>query len=259
MVSDLSKTWPFLVIAWSVILRPFVAAAADIHVMISGGLNAAVTQLAPEFERATGHKILIARGASMGSTPTAIPVRLSRGEPADILIMVGYSLSELAGQGKVIQESRVDLVRSPIGVAIRAGTPRPDISTVDGLRKSLLVAKSIAYSDSASGVYVGGELFKKLGIEDQIKSKSRMIPGTPVAEIVAKGDAEIGFQRMSELLAVQGVDVIGPIPSEVQKITIFSAGLATQAKEPDAARAFIQFLRLPSSAAMMAKTGLDPI
>jgi molybdate transport system substrate-binding protein len=235
------------------------ASAAEVRVMISGGLTAAYNALVPEFERATGHKVLTAFGPSMGTTTNAIPVRLERGEPVDVLIMVGYALGDLAKQGKVVADSRVDLVKSPIGVCVKSGTPKPDISSADSIKRALLAAKSIAYSDSASGVYVSTELFQKLGIADEMKDKARKIPATPVAEIVARGDAEIGFQQISEMLPVPGVDIVGALPADLQKITIFSAGIATVSKEPDAGKALIKFLASPAARAEIIKSGLEPI
>ena len=235
------------------------ASAAEVRVMISGGLTAAYKALVPEFERATGHKVLTADGPSMGTTSNAIPVRLDRGEPADVLIMVGYALEDLAKNGKVIADSKIDLVKSPIAVAVKAGTPKPDISTPDALKRALLAVKTIAYSDSASGVYVSTEMFGKLGIADEMKDKARKIPATPVGEIVARGDAEIGFQQMSELKPVEGIDIIGPLPDELQKITIFSAGIASASKEPDAGKALIKFLASPAARAEIVKSGMDPI
>ena len=235
------------------------ASAAEVRVMISGGLAAAYKALVPEFERATGHKVLTAYGPSMGTTTNAIPVRLERGEAADVLIMVGYALDDLAGKGKVIAGSRVDLVKSPIGVAVKSGAPKPDISTPDALKRALLAVKTIAYSDSASGVYVSTEMFDKLGIKDAMKDKARKIPATPVGEIVARGDAEIGFQQISELKPVEGIDIVGPLPDELQKITVFSAGIATVSKEPDAAKALIQFLASPAARPEIVKSGMDPI
>ena len=193
----------------AVLLLSGAASAAEIRVMISGGLTVAYKVLVPEFERATGHKVLTAYGPSMGTTANAIPVRLERGEPADVLIMVGYALADLAKQGKVIGDSRVDLVKSPIGIAVKSGAPKPDISTADAVKRALLAAKTIAYSDSASGVYVSTEMFQKLGIAEEMKDKARKIPATPVAEIVAHGDAEVGFQQISELRPVEGIDIIG--------------------------------------------------
>src|SRR3954454_24627072 len=210
------------------------ASAADVRVMISGGLTAAYNALVPEFERASGHKVVTAYGPSMGTTVNAIPVRLERGEPADVLIMVGYALGDLAKQGKVVADSRVDLVKSPIGIAVKSGTPKPDISSVDALKRVLLAAKTVAYSDSASGVYISTEMFQKLGIADEMKDKARKIPATPVGEIVAHGDAELGFQQISELKPVPDIDIVGQLPPELQKITVFSAGIASVSKEPEA-------------------------
>lgn len=195
----------------------------------------------------------------MGATPEAIPNRLQRGEPADVLIMVGDALDELIKQGKVVADSRVELARSNIGMAVRAGAPKPDISTVDALKRTLLAAKSIAYSDSASGVYLSTVLFQRLGIADQIKGKSRMIPAEPVGAVVARGDAEIGFQQISELLPVQGIDLVGPLPPEVQKVTVFSAGIVTVAKEPDVGRALVKFLASPAAAPAITRSGLEPV
>jgi molybdate transport system substrate-binding protein len=232
--------------------------SAEVKVMISGGLTAAYKELVPQFEHATENKVVTAFGPSMGTTHNAIPVRLARGEPADVLIMVGYALGDLIKQGKVEASSRTDIARSPIGMAVRAGAPKPDISTVEALKRTLLAAKSVAYSDSASGVYVGTEMFQKLGILDQMKPKSRMIPADPVAGVVARGEAELGFQQISELLPVPGVDVVGPLPAEVQKITIFAAGIVTGAKEPEAGRALIKFLASTAAAPVIEKSGLDP-
>jgi molybdate transport system substrate-binding protein len=235
------------------------AAAAEVRVMISGGLSAAYDALVPEFERASGNKVLTAYGPSMGTTINAIPVRLERGEPADVLIMVGYALGDLVKNGKVIADSRVDLVNSLIGVAVKAGAPKPDISSADAVKRALLAAKSVAYSDSASGVYVSTEMFAKLGIADEMKNKARKIPATPVGEIVAHGDAEIGFQQISELKPVAGIDIIGPLPSELQKATVFSAGIATASKEPAAGRALIKFLASPEARAEIVNSGMEPI
>ena len=235
------------------------ASAAEIRVMISGGLSAAYNALVPEFERMTGHKVLTAYGPSMGTTQNAIPMRLERGEGADVLILVGYALGELIKQGKVMPDSRVDLVRSKIGVAVKAGAPKPDISSADALKRTLLAAKSVAYSDSASGVYISTEMFAKLGIADEMKDKARKIPATPVAEIVAKGEAEIGFQQVSELKPVAGIDLVGPLPAELQKITVYSAGIATMSKEPEAGEALIKFLTSPAATADFVKSGMEPI
>ena len=243
----------------SALLLTVTASAAEVRVMISGGLTAAYKALVPEFERTTGHTVLTAYGPSMGTTTNAIPVRLERGEPADVLIMVGYALDNLAKEGKVISDSRIELVKSPIGVAVKSGTPKPDISSADALKRALLAVKTIAYSDSASGVYVSTEMFDKLGITDAMKGKARKIPATPVGEIVARGDAEIGFQQISELKPVEGIDIVGPLPDELQKITVFSAGIASVSKEPDAGKALIRFLASPAARREIVKSGMDPM
>jgi molybdate transport system substrate-binding protein len=235
------------------------AHAAEVHVMISGGLSAAYNALVPEFEKTTGNKVITAYGPSMGTTTNAIPMRLERGEPADVLILVGYALGDLIKQGKVVPDSRVDLVNSKIGIAVKAGAPRPDISSVDAIKRALLAAKSVAYSDSASGVYVSTEMFDKLGIATEMKDKARKIPATPVAEIVARGEAEIGFQQISELKPVPGIDIVGPLPDALQKVTIFSAGIATASKQPEAGKALIKFLASPAARETIIDSGLEPI
>ncbi len=247
-----------LSLAATVLLFHGSANAAEVKVMISGGLSAAYKELVPQFERATGNTVVTAYGPSMGTTENAIPVRLARGEAADVLIMVGDALGKMIEQGKAVEGSRVDLVRSPIGMVVRAGASKPDISTPDALKQTLLNAKSVAYSDSASGVYVGTELFEKLGIADQMKAKAKMIPAEPVAAGVARGESELGFQQISELLPIPGADLVGPLPASLQKITIFSAGIATGSKEPDAGKALIAFLASPAAAPTLKKTGLDP-
>jgi molybdate transport system substrate-binding protein len=258
----MSRLVAFRAVALSIAVTLFLAgsaSAAEIQVMISGGLTAAYKELVPEFERTTGNKVLTAYGPSMGSTVNAIPNRLERGEPADVLIMVGYALGDLVKQGKVIADSRVDLAKSPIGIAVKSGTPKPDISSADAVKRALLAAKSIAYSDSASGVYVSTEMFQRLGIADAVKDKARKIPAEPVARVVARGDAEIGFQQISELLPVPGVDIVGQLPPELQKITVFSAGIATVSKEPEAGKALIKFLASPAAGTAITRSGIEPM
>lgn len=239
----------------------FVGAAqpADLRVVSSGGFAAAYRTLAPEFERQSGHKLVTEWGPSMGATANAVPQRLARNEPIDVVIMVGYALGELEKDGKVVPGSRVDLARSLIGAAVRHGAPHPDISTVEGLKAALLGAKSVVYSDSASGVYIQRELFKRLGIADQMTGKARMIPADPVGEAVARGDADLGFQQISELKPVHGIDLLGPIPSDVQSVTTFSAGVVATSQHQDAAKALIAFLASPASATVVRESGMDPI
>lgn len=232
--------------------------ADQIKVVTSGGFTAAYLQLVPQYESATHNKLSTEFGPSMGTTHNAIPVRLDRGEQIDVVIMAAPALEDLIKQGKVRADSRVDLIKSYIGMAVKAGAPKPDISTVAAFKKTLLDAKSIAYSDSASGVYLSTELFPKLGILDQIKSKSKKIEADPVGGVVATGEFEIGFQQISELLPVKGIDIVGPLPPGAQKITVFAAGIPTTSRHPEAAKALIQWLASPAAYPAIRKSGVEP-
>lgn len=251
----------FLLVCLTTLVLFFSSAtwAAELHVMNSGGFTAAYKALAPAYERSSGNTLSTAWGPSMGAAPEAIPNRLQRGEPADVVIMVGYALDELIRQGKVIAASRVGLADSRIGMVVRAGQPKPDISTPEALKQALLQARSIAYSDSASGVYIERELFKKLGIEQQVKDKAKMIPKIPVAGVVASGDYELGFQQVSELLPVAGTDFAGKIPEALQSITLFAAGIPVGARHPAEAAELIRYLASPQAATEVSKSGLDPL
>jgi molybdate transport system substrate-binding protein len=235
------------------------AGAAEVRVMTSGGFTAAYRVLGPEFERATGHTLSTALGASMGNAPDAIPQRLGRGEPADVVILAAEGLEALVRAGHVVPGSRIDLAESLIGMAVRAGAPRPDIGTVEAFKKTLLEARSIAYSASASGVYISTQLYQRLGLADQLMPKSRRILSERVGSVVARGEAEIGFQQVSELLPIPGIDYVGLIPRELQQVTVFSAGLAARAEQPEAARALIRFLSAPTARDTISRTGLEPM
>ena len=239
-------------------------AAAAVHadgitVMSSGALSAALRELVPAFERASGSTLTIVSGGSVAGAPDSIPDRLQRGERADVVIMAAAGIDELAKAGRVVAGSRVDLARSSIGIAVSAGTPKPDISTVDALTRALLQARSVAYSSSVSGVYVSTELFQRLGIATQMQAKSRKIDGEPVAAVVARGEAEIGFQQISELRPVPGVEVVGPLPADVQRVTVFSAATPTGSPNPSGGRALIAFLSSPAASAAIANSGMEPI
>ena len=208
------------------------ARADEIKVMTSGAFTEAYQQLVEQFQKTTRHTVVTMYGASMGGAQDSIPVRLDRGEPVDVVIVIDAALEPLIKKGHVVTASRVQLARSMIGIAVRKGAPRPDISTIAALRQTLLQAKSIAYSASASGTYVSTELFKRLGIADQVKDKARRIESERVGAVVARGDAEIGFQQVSELLPIAGIDYVGLLPAEVQQVSIISAAIATKATAP---------------------------
>jgi molybdate transport system substrate-binding protein len=235
------------------------AAAQDLTVVSSGGFAAPYKLLAPEFEKSTSAHLTSAWGASMGSTPTAIPMRLARNEPADVVIMARSELDGLAKKGLVVEGSQVDLALSRIGMAVKAGAKVPDIHTAAAFTKTLLDAKSIAYSDSASGVYLSTELFKRLGIEKEIAAKSHRILGDPVGEAVARGDAEIGFQQMSELKPIAGITIVGPIPDDLQKVTVFAAGVVAASQHKDAASALVRFLASPGACPPIVQSSLEPV
>ena len=232
--------------------------ADDIRVMTSGAFTAAYLELLPQLERTIKGKIVTVT-TSMGAGSDSIPSRLERGEAVDVVIVADDALGQLIKDGRVLADSRVELARSGIGMAVRAGAPKPDISTVDALRRTLLQAKSIAYSASVSGQYLTTELFQRLGIADQVLGKSRRIDRERVGAVVARGEAEIGFQQISELLPEPGIDYVGPLPPEVQRVTVFSAGVAAGSKNADAARALIRFLASSEAAGTVAKTGLEPL
>ena len=249
----------FAAFAWTVSSGLATASAAEIRVMASGGFTAAYRVLVPVFEKQTGHTVVSAYGASMGDAPDAIPQRLARGEPADVLILAASGLESLVRQGRALEGSRVDLAESRIGFAVRAGAPKPDMGSVEAVRKALLEARSIAYSASASGVYFSTEMVRRLGIADEVLPKARRILSERVGSVVARGDAELGLQQISELLPIQGIELLGPLPPELQRVTVFSAGIAAGSQQPDAARELIRFLASPAAAPAVTATGLDPV
>lgn len=233
-------------------------ATQEVKVMISGGFSAAYDKLVPQFEAGHGYKVVTIHGPSMGATPQAIPNRLARGEAADAVILADSALGQLIEQGRVLPASRTDLVRSVIAMAVREGAPVPPLQTTDDLVRAVLNAQSIAVSDSASGVYISTQMYKKLGVEDKVRDKSRMIPAEPVGKVVARGDAEIGFQQLSELKPVKGITIVGPIPAEVQKVTVFSAGVVKGAQNEQGAQELIRFLASGEAHATIRDSGLEP-
>lgn len=245
-----------LVVASALLLaRP--AAADDIKVMTSGAFTAAYLELRPRFERGVTDKI-VTTATSMGVGADSIPNRIAHGEAVDVVIMADDSLRQLIKDDLVLGDSRVELARSGIGIAVRAGTPKPDISNIAALRRTLLQAKSIAYSTSVSGHYFTTELVQRLGIADQVLPKSHQIDRERVGAVVARGEAEIGFQQISELLPEPGIEFVGALPADVQRVTVFSAGVAARSAHQDTARALIGFLASPDSLGAVTKTGMEP-
>jgi molybdate transport system substrate-binding protein len=230
-----------------------VAGAAEIRVLSTQATSEAYSELVPQFEKATGHKVTTVFAGTLG-----VNKRLAAGESYDLLIMSSGSIEEHLKSGKVATGSRVDLAKSGVGIAVKAGAPKPDIKSVDALKKTLLSAKSIGYSTGPSGVYIV-TLFEKLGVADQVKSKLKQTPtGVFVGSIIASGEVEMGFQQVSELSTFKGIDYVGPLPEEVQKYTTFSSAIMAGAKQADAAKALQTFISSKAAASAYKKRGMEP-
>jgi molybdate transport system substrate-binding protein len=229
-------------------------AIAQVKVIISGGFSAAYREVLPGFEKASHVTVTTTSGGSVGSGPNTIGGQLRRGVPADVVILAREGLRELIAEGRIVPGSDTDLARSIIGMVVRAGAAKPDISTVAALKETLLRAKSVAMSSSTSGVYLTTTLFPKLGIAKEMAGKTSMAG----AAIVGRGEAEIGLQQVSELLPLTGVDFIGPIPAEVQYVTVYAAAVVAGSKEIERSRRLIEFLASADAIAAIRKSGMEP-
>jgi molybdate transport system substrate-binding protein len=229
------------------------AHAADIAVLASPAMKEAYVELVPRFERSSGHKV-----TTTWAGTADIMKRMQAGEAFDVVIAAASSIDELTDTGRLMAGSRKDLVRSGVGVTVRAGAPRPDISTAQAVKRAVLAAKSVGISTGPSGVYMSG-LFERMGIAAEVKPKLKVPPsGAQIAELVAKGDIELGFQQVSEIVHVKGADFVGPLPAEIQRITVFAGAVHTASQEPDAARELLVFLAAPEHAPLLQKHGLEP-
>lgn len=235
------------------------AQAAEIRVITSGAFTEAYKKLVPIYEQASGNTVVSSYGASIGDAPDSIPSRFARGEKFDLVILSEGGLEALMKADKLVSGSRVDLARSQIGVAVRKGTPKPDISSVEALKQTLLHAKSVAYSASASGTYLSTELFPRLGIADAMKLTARKIMSERVGAVVARGDAELGFQQVSELIYFKELDFVGTLPESVQQTIFFSSALVKGTSQTEAASHLVRFLTSPAVADIVRDTGLDPV
>ena len=238
----------------SSVLWAVAASAAEIKVLSTQAVEGAYRQLVPQFEKASGNKVTTVFTGTLDAQE-----RIAAGEAFDLIIMAGPAIDDLIKAGKIAPGSKVDLASSGIGMAVPAGKPKPDIRSTEALKKTLLTAKSIGYSTGPSGVYLA-ELFRKLGVADQIKSKLTQTPtGVVVGTLLAKGDVEIGFQQVSELAHYPGIDYVGPLPADVQLVTIFSSGIQVGAKTADAARAWVAFLTSPAAATVFKSESMEPV
>jgi molybdate transport system substrate-binding protein len=232
---------------------PSASAPAEIKVIASNAVKEALAELVPDFEKATGRTVTTIWGGTLD-----IMQRIGDGEVVDIVVLAAPRIDDFIAQDRLVAGSRVDIACSGIGIAVRAGARQPDISSGAALAASLLAARSIVLSSGPSSVYLA-ELFQKMGIADAIKSKVIQIgPGLPVGKAVARGEGEIGFTQVSELLSAKGVDFVGPLSADVQHITVFSAGIHAAARAPDAARALVKFLAGPHAAAAIRRSGMEP-
>jgi molybdate transport system substrate-binding protein len=248
-----------LIAAWAklgavgAIMVAGIANAAEIKVIGSPGTREPYMLLVPGFEKATGHKVTTTWGGV-----SAVAKRVADGEVADVVMLPAAQIDDLIKLGKLVTETRVNVATSGVGVAIRDGAPKIDASSSDGIRKALLAAKTIAYSAGPSGIHME-RLIAKWGLTDQLKGKIvPPIPNVPIGEMVARGDAEIGFQQVSELLPVKGIEYLGPLPADIQEVTVFSAAVHKAAGPTDAARALLKYLTAPEAAPIIRKTGMEP-
>jgi molybdate transport system substrate-binding protein len=232
------------------------AAAADIKVLTAGAFKQIVVALAPEFEKQTGHKVAIEN-----ETVGALVKKIEGGEAFDVTFLSPGAVDDLVKKGKVADGSRVNIARVGVGVMVKEGAPKPDIATVDAFKQAVLAAKSVAYIDPASGgssgIYVA-KLLEQLGIADQVKPKAKLKQGGHVADLIASGEAELGIHQISEIVPVKGVTLIGPLPKEIQNYTTYAAGVASAAKDKDAAMALVRFLSGPRTAEILKSKGMEP-
>jgi molybdate transport system substrate-binding protein len=226
----------------------------ELKVFASNSIRAVMAELVPQFERLSGLNI------SISYDPAKVMLgRIENGETADLIITGSGAIDALVKQGKVLAASRRILARCRVGVAVRTGTPKPDIRTVESLKRALLAAKSVAYTqEGASGMHFSG-VIDRVGIAREVQAKAVRQPGGLIGELVAAGKAEIAIQQIPELMAVPGIELVGPLPAEIQLVTVTSAGIFSGTKQAEAARSFIEFLASPAAAQVIRAKGLEPI
>jgi molybdate transport system substrate-binding protein len=247
-----------LAIAAAAILVYAAPAMAQLKVMISGGFSHVYRDVLPEFERSTGITVTTGSGASQGTGPLTIRAQLERGVQADVVIMSREGLQELITSGRIAPGTDADLARAPLGAAVRAGAPKPDLSTIDGFKRALTSAKVVAVPGSTSGIYFVKELLPRLGIAGQVKVITTE-RGAQAAAMVASGEADIVVQPASELMHVAGLDYVGRLPDEIQFIQIFAAAIVAGSKEAEAAKRLIEFLASERTAKAIESSGLEPV
>ena len=229
-----------------------------VSVLMSGGFAGAYDRLLPEFERSSGIKVTTGSGASQGNGPHTIAAQLARGVPADVVIMSREGLAELVAANRIAAGTIADLARVPLGVAVRAGSAKPDVSTVDAFRQALLNAGTIAVPGSTSGIWLQAELFPRLGVAQKIKVA--MTPrGSDASGMVAAGDADLAVMPVSEIMAARGVDLAGILATEIQMVQVFAAAIVAGSHAVEASRRLIAFLASPRAAETIGRSGMDPV
>jgi molybdate transport system substrate-binding protein len=242
-----------IIVAAGALLLSGVVSAAEIKVASTQATEEAYKELVAQFEKASGHKVTTYFSGTLN-----VQKRLADGEPYDLIIMAGPAIDDQIKLGKAVAGSRVDFAQSGTGLAVKKGAAKPDISSVDAFKKTLLATKSIGYSTGPSGVYMLS-VFEKMGIADQVKAKLKQTPsGVFVGTLIATGETEIGFQQISELVHFDGIDYVGPLPGDLQRMTMFSTGIHAGAKQAEAARALVKFITAPAAATVIKKHGLEP-
>jgi len=229
------------------------AQAADITVLASNGVKTVLAELAPRFEQATGHRLVFRFGAA-----AELKAQIDNGDAFDVTILTAALIDNLIERGTLAAAGRADLARSGAGVAIRKGAPRPDISSAEAFKRTLLAATSVAIVGQGATAGIMKSIFDRLGIAGQMAEKTRLLSGGSAAEAVASGDAELGFTQISEILPVAGAELAGPLPPGLQVYTVFTAAVNARARQAEAARRFIAFLTAPAAAAVIKAKGMEP-
>lgn len=235
---------------------PVPAAAAEVKVLTAGAFKQVVVALVPAFEKETGHKVTVDNG-----TAGELQKRIEGGEAFDVAVITPAVVETLTGKGHIVRGSRVSLATVGVGVMVKAGAPKPDIGSVEAFKKALLAAKTVAYIDpksgGSSGVYIE-KLIDQLGVGDAVRAKARLKNGGYVADLIVSGEAELGLHQISEIVPVTGVTLVGPLPSEIQNVTSYAAGLGANANDKDAAQALIKMFSGPAAAALLKSKGMEP-
>jgi molybdate transport system substrate-binding protein len=247
---SLSRSW----LSAALVACACSAQASDLKVVAPNAVKEAVVEIAARFEKDTGQRVSLSWGGS-----EAIAKRVADGEVFDVVVNTAPGVDRMAADGKLVSGSRTDFSRSAVAAAARAGLPRPDVSSVSALKAALIDAQSIAISSGASGRYLE-QLFQKLGVAEQIKSKIKQPPsGAQIGDMLARGEADLGFQQVTELMHAQGFQYLGPLPAELQNYTVWASGIHISAPQADAARAFSRALSAPASGAAIRKSGMEPM